>query len=68
MKKPISTKAFIEARQNGATVIELSKQFGISTANVKEIVQTLNLPKRAKVKNYELIVDNQDETRNIEQQ
>lgn len=68
MKTPISTRAFTEARQSGLTVQELSKKFGISTSNVKEIIQTLNLPKRAKVKNYELIADDQSETRSNEQQ
>lgn len=68
MKKQISVSAFKEARQDGATVAELATTFGISQANVKEIISKLELPKRARRVGYELVQENQTEISSNTQQ
>lgn len=62
-KKSISISAFKEARETeGLTVAELSTRFGISQANVKQIIGKLELPKRAKRVGYTLVDDSQTNT------
>lgn len=56
-KTPVSAKAFSEARKSGKTVKELAAHFGISQANCKQIIKSLDLPKRAIAVKYELVND-----------
>jgi predicted transcriptional regulator len=63
-KKQITVTAFKQARENGMTVKELSTHFGISQANVKEIIGKLELPKRARRVGYELL-DNENTTQPV---
>lgn len=67
MKKQISTSEFRQRREEGATVGELAAHYGISQANVKEIISKLNLPKRAKRVGYTLVEESQNTTAVSEQ-
>jgi hypothetical protein len=55
---PVSKSAFIAAREEGKTVKELAQHFGISEANCKKIIASLNLPKRATKPGFVLVEDN----------
>lgn len=62
-KQNISITAFKEAREkDGLTVAELSTKFGISQANVKQIIEKLELSKRPKRVGYTLVDDSQTNT------
>lgn len=56
---PVSKAAFTAAREEGKTVKELAEQFGISEANCKKIIASLNLPKRATKPGFVLVDDNE---------
>jgi hypothetical protein len=56
---PVSKAAFTAAREEGKTVKELAEQFGISVANCKKIIASLNLPKRATKPGFVLVDDNE---------
>lgn len=62
-KQQVSSQAFRQARLEGKTYKELSSQFGISVAACKEICSRLELPKRAKSKNYELVEESNNQER-----
>lgn len=57
MKTEIKASEFTEARNLGLTVKEMSEKFKISQKGVKEIIQDLGLPKRAKTRSYLLVKD-----------
>jgi len=56
-KPEIKQSEFVEARNLGLTVKEMSEKFNISQQSVKEIINTLGLPKRTKQRTYLLVKD-----------